>query len=68
MIKKDAFTASFDLKDAFYSAPVTEHHQRYLKLFANEYAKWVWSGHENLYKDQISTIFSAQDAGSYLYM
>ena len=26
VIKKDAFMASIDLKDAFYSVPVAEHH------------------------------------------
>ena len=37
VIKKDAFMASTDLKDAFYSVPVVTHHQNYLKVFANEY-------------------------------
>ena len=31
VIKKDAFMASIDLKDAFHSVPVTAHHQKYLK-------------------------------------
>ena len=30
------------------------------------HAKWVWSCHENLYKDDESTTLSAQDAGPYL--
>ena len=33
VIKKDAFMASNDLKDAFYSVPVAAHHQKYLFLF-----------------------------------
>ena len=33
MIKIDAFMASNDLKDAFYSVPVVEHHQEYQKSF-----------------------------------
>ena len=33
MIKKDAFMASIDMKDAFYSVPVAAHHQKYLKFF-----------------------------------
>ena len=33
VIKKDAFMASIDLKDAFYSVPVAEYHQKYLKFF-----------------------------------
>ena len=35
VIKKDAFMASFDLKDAFYSVPVAAHHQKYQEFFAN---------------------------------
>ena len=38
-IKKDAFMASIDLKEAFYSIPGAAHHQKYLKLYANEYLK-----------------------------
>ena len=30
------------------------------------HAKWVWSCHENLYKDHESTIFSTQVSGPYL--
>ena len=41
VIKKDAFMASIDLKDAFYFVPVTAHHQKYLKRFANEYLKFT---------------------------
>ena len=33
VIKKDAFMASIDLKDAFYSVPVAEYHQKYLTFF-----------------------------------
>ena len=33
MIKIDAFMASNDLKDAFHSVPVVEHHQKYQKSF-----------------------------------
>ena len=33
--------ATNDLKDAFYSAPVVTHHQKYLKCFANEYLKFT---------------------------
>ena len=33
MIKIDAFMASNYLKDAFYSVPVVEHHQKYQKSF-----------------------------------
>ena len=33
VIKKDAFIASIDLKDAFYSVSVAPHHQKYLNLF-----------------------------------
>ena len=32
VIKKDAFIASIDLKDVFYSVPVAAHHQKYLKF------------------------------------
>ena len=35
MIRKDAFVASINLKDGFYSVPVASHHQKYLKFFAN---------------------------------
>ena len=35
MIRKDAFVASIDLKDGFYSVPVASHHQKYLNFFAN---------------------------------
>ena len=35
VIKKDAFMASIDLKDPFYSVPVAAHHQKYLEFFAN---------------------------------
>ena len=31
--------ASTDLKDAFYFVLVTEHYQKYLRFFANEYLK-----------------------------
>ena len=41
VIRKDAFMASIDLKDAFYSVPVVAHHQEYLKFFANEYLKFT---------------------------
>ena len=41
MIKKDAFIASIDLKDVFYSVPVAAHHQKYLHSFANEYHKFT---------------------------
>ena len=40
-IKKDTFVASIDLKDAFYSVPVAAHHQKYLKIFANEYLNFT---------------------------
>ena len=33
VIKKDAFMASIDLKDAFYSVPVVAHHQKYLSTY-----------------------------------
>ena len=33
--------ASIDLKDPFYSVPVAAHHQKYLKVFANEYLKFT---------------------------
>ena len=35
VIKKDAFMASIDLKDPFYSVLVAAHHQKYLEFFAN---------------------------------
>ena len=38
-IKKDAFMASIDLKETFYSILGAAHHQKYLKLYANEYLK-----------------------------
>ena len=41
VIKKDTFMASIDLKDAFYSVPVVEHHQKYLKFFTNGYLKFT---------------------------
>ena len=41
LIKKDAFMASIDLKDAFCSVPVVAHHQKYLKRFASEYLKFT---------------------------
>ena len=71
MIKKDAFGASVDLKDGFYSVPVAAHHQKYLKFFTNEYLKFnMPNGYGPamtiLYKDHESTIFSSQDAGPYL--
>ena len=72
VIKKDAFMTSIDLKDAFYSVPVTAHYQIYLKLLPNEYLKFICipntvrSCHENLYKDYESTIFSAEDVEPYL--
>ena len=34
--------------------------------YVHMHAKSIWSCHENLYKDHKSTIFSTQDAGSYL--
>ena len=43
VIKKDAFMASVDLKDAFYSVPGAAHHQKYLKFFGNEYLKFTIS-------------------------
>ena len=33
VIKKDAFMTSVDLKDTFYSVPVTAHHQKHLNFF-----------------------------------
>ena len=41
VVKKNAFMASIDLKDAFYSAPGIRHHQKYLVFFANEYLKFT---------------------------
>ena len=41
VFKKDAFMASIDLKDAFYSVPVATHHQKYLNFFANEYLNFT---------------------------
>ena len=41
VIKKYAFMAPIDLKDAFYSVPVSAHHQKYLKYFANENLKFT---------------------------
>ena len=41
VMKKDVFMASIDLKDVFYSVPVAERHQKYLKCFANEYLKFT---------------------------
>ena len=62
--------ASIDLKDPFYSLPVAAHHQKYLKVFANEYLKFTcmpngYGPAMNIYHYE-STIFSAQDAGLYL--
>ena len=42
VIKKDAFMASIDLKDAFYSVPVAAHHEKYLNFFANGFLKFTW--------------------------
>ena len=39
--EEDASVASIDLKGTFYSVPVTAHHQKYLKCFANEYLKFT---------------------------
>ena len=39
VIKKDAFMASIDLKETFYSVPVAAHDQKNLKHFENEYLK-----------------------------
>ena len=39
VIKKDAFMASVDLKDVFYSIPVAAHYQQYLTFFVNKYLK-----------------------------
>ena len=41
VVKKDAFMASIDLKDAFYSVQVAAHHQKYLICFANQYLKFT---------------------------
>ena len=41
VIKKDSSMASTNLKDAFYSVPVTAYHQKYLNCFANEYLKFT---------------------------
>ena len=41
VILKDAFMASIDLKDAFYSVTVAAHHQKYLKYFTKKYFKFT---------------------------
>ena len=41
VIKKGALMAAIDLKDAFYSAPVAAHHQKYLNVFENDYLKFT---------------------------
>ena len=69
VIKKDAFTASVDLKNAFYSVQLATHYQKHLKflqvnilsLHACQMGIVLPSG---FYKDHKSTIFSTQDVGS----
>ena len=39
--KKKVYTASIDLKDAFYSVHVHKNHQAYLTFFVEEYLKFV---------------------------
>ena len=46
VIKKDTFMASIDLLDPFYFVPVTSHHPKYLKRFANKYLKFEWMPNE----------------------
>ena len=69
VIKKDAFMASIDLKDVFYLVPVAAHYQKYLTFFVNKYLKFTCM--PNGYGPAMRiftkiTIFSAQDAESYL--
>ena len=42
LVKKDCWMAPVDLKDAYYSCPIAEEHQKYLKFFwDNQYYKFV---------------------------
>ena len=74
VIKKDFFMASIDLKNAFYSVPVTVHYQKYLRFLANEDCKFTCMPnrnlycHENLYKDYERTIFNRFRVILQLYM
>ncbi len=41
MIEPQAYMASVDLKDAFYSIPIIESDQKYLKFFVDSYFQIV---------------------------
>jgi len=41
VVKPNAFMASIDLKDAFYSVPIYKEHQKYLKFFHKKLYKFV---------------------------
>ena len=37
MLEPDVFITSKDLKDAFFSVPISHSHQKFLKIFIGEY-------------------------------
>ena len=61
MIELGVFMASTDLKDAFFSVPIYDDHQKFLKIFVKDYynclhAEWVWPCNAYFYKNHKNII------------